>query len=76
MKVGEFFVRTGIMKQEEVDNVLRMQKAGDKRVFGVIAMKLGYIGEDALKKYLRHLEEEFEKVNAAIPHVLTEPLAE
>lgn len=66
-KVGEFFIRMGIMRQEDVENVLRRQQAGDKSTFGVIALKLGYIGEDAIKKYVSHLEKELQKSKASTP---------
>jgi len=37
-KIGEFLIQIGAMKQYQVDDVLRVQKDGDKRMFGEIAI--------------------------------------
>jgi hypothetical protein len=50
--IGDFLVRIGAMKRPQVEEVLRVQKAGDTRLFGVIAIELGYINETAVKRYL------------------------
>ena len=55
-KIGEYFVNKGHMTPPQVETVLRAQKMGDKCVFGVIAMRLGYITEDILKEYVAELE--------------------
>ncbi len=57
-RIGEFFVQNGMMDTHQVEVVIQKQRAGDKRVFGVIALKLGYITEDALKVYVDHLEKQ------------------
>jgi len=51
-KIGDTLLRIGAMTQEEVDDVLRRQKEGDTRKFGVIALKLEYIDHNALAAYL------------------------
>jgi len=51
-KIGEFLIRIGIMKEYQVDDVLRAQKAGDNRLFGEIAIEFGYINDEVLKKYV------------------------
>jgi hypothetical protein len=51
-KIGEFLVRIGAMKQFQVDDVLRVQGQGDKRMFGEIAIELGYIDDAALQRYV------------------------
>jgi hypothetical protein len=58
-KIGEFLVQIGAIKQYQVDDVLRLQKEGDTRLFGEIAIELGYIDDEAIKKYLeyRHSKE-------------------
>jgi len=53
-RIGDFLVRIGAMKPWELENVLRVQKGGDKRPFGQIAIELGYI--DAIKRYEDYLE--------------------
>jgi len=51
-KIGEFLVQIGAMQQYQVDDVLRVQESGDSRMFGEIAIELGYINDAAIKKYL------------------------
>jgi hypothetical protein len=50
--IGEGLVRIGAMKQDEVDAVLSRQQGGDKRLFGEIAIELGYIDDEAIKRYI------------------------
>jgi hypothetical protein len=51
-KIGEALVRIGAMKSYQVDDVLRLQSGGDKRLFGEIAIELGYIDDQAIRRYL------------------------
>ncbi|MGA2642430.1 MAG: hypothetical protein ABSG21_16190 [Spirochaetia bacterium] len=51
-RIGDFFVRTGVMTAEQVAEVLRLQEKGDKRMFGSIAISLGYVDVYALKAYV------------------------
>ena len=51
-RIGEALVRIGAMKTFQVEDVLRLQQAGDKRLFGEIAIELGYIDDEAIRKYL------------------------
>jgi hypothetical protein len=53
-RIGEFLVQIGAIKQYQVDDVLRLQKEGDSRLFGEIAIELGYIDDEAIKKYLEY----------------------
>jgi hypothetical protein len=39
-RIGDFLVRIGVMKPDQVEEVLRLQQAGDKRRFGEIAVGL------------------------------------
>ena len=55
-RIGDFLVRVGSLKASQVDEVLRLQKAGDSRKFGEIALELGYIHDDAIKRYVDYLE--------------------
>jgi len=52
-KIGEALVRIGAMKSYQVEDVLRLQRSGDRRLFGEIAIELGYIDDQAIQKYLR-----------------------
>ena len=51
-RIGEFLVQIGAMKQFQVDEVLRAQAEGDARMFGEIAIALGYIDDEAIRKYI------------------------
>ncbi len=51
-KIGEALVRIGAMKPYQVEDVLRVQKEGDGRLFGEIAIELGYIDDEAISRYL------------------------
>ena len=51
-KMGETLVRIGAMKSYQVAEVLRAQRAGDDQLFGEIAIELGYINDEVLKKYV------------------------
>ncbi|MBN1798001.1 MAG: hypothetical protein JW822_05470 [Spirochaetales bacterium] len=51
-KIGQGLVRIGAMTQDQVDDILKRQQAGDASLFGVMAIELGYIDPDTLLKYL------------------------
>jgi hypothetical protein len=53
-RMGDYLVRTGAMTQSQLEDVLRAQKAGDKRTFGEIATGLGYATKAAIDKFLAH----------------------
>lgn len=57
-RIGDFLMKIGAMKPEQVQDVLRLQKAGDKRRFGDIAIELRYISDDAIKRYVDYLEKQ------------------
>jgi hypothetical protein len=51
-RIGETLVRIGAVKPYQVDDILLVQKEGDSRLFGEIAIEFGYINDKALKKYV------------------------
>lgn len=51
-KIGEGLVRIGVLTQQQCDHVLELQRQGDKRLFGEIAISLGYVRFEELIKYL------------------------
>ena len=51
-KIGEFLLRIGVMNEHQIQEVLDVQKAGDSRMFGEIAIDFGYINDEVLKKYI------------------------
>jgi hypothetical protein len=54
-KIGEFLVRIDAMSQKQCDEVFKLQQNGDKRLFGEIAIELGYVDKEAIKQYF-HLD--------------------
>ena len=42
-RLGDYMIRTGLMNQSQVDEVVRVKATGDKRHFGEIAVSLGFI---------------------------------
>ena len=55
-RIGEGLIRIGAMTEEQVKDVLKRQKEGDTRLFGEIAISLGYIDDEAIRKYLESKE--------------------
>jgi hypothetical protein len=51
-KIGDFLVSIGAMKTWQVNDVLLSQRSGDARMFGEIAIALGYIDDAALQRYV------------------------
>ena len=51
-KIGEFLQRIGVINEQQIQEVLDAQKAGDSRMFGEIAIEFGYINDEVLKKYI------------------------
>jgi hypothetical protein len=47
-KIGEWFVRAGIMSKDDVKSVLMVQKEGNDSLFGIIAMEFGLIEPEVL----------------------------
>jgi len=55
-KIGEFLVKIGAMTREQVDHVLKLQAGGDQRIFGEIALDMKFLNDDAIKRYVDHLD--------------------
>jgi hypothetical protein len=55
-RIGDFLIKIGALNQQQVDDVLEHQKQGDTRIFGEIALELHYLNDDAIKRYIDHLE--------------------
>jgi hypothetical protein len=55
-KIGKALVRMGALTQEQVEDILQRQKAGNSSLFGVIAIELGYIDPETLLRYLASKE--------------------
>lgn len=57
-RIGEFLMEIGAMQSWQVEDVLRVQAAGDSRLFGEIAIELAYISDQALRKYIERRDSE------------------
>ena len=57
-RIGGFLVKIGAMTQDQVESVLHLQEIGNKQRFGEIAIALGYLNDDAIKRYLDYLEKQ------------------
>lgn len=57
-RIGDFLMKTGALNQDQVEDIVRKQRAGDKRLFREIAIELGYINEEAIKRYLDYIEKQ------------------
>ncbi len=51
-RIGEGLVRIGAMTEEQREKVLKMQEDGDNRLFGEIAVDLGFIDDQAILDYV------------------------
>jgi hypothetical protein len=52
-RIGDFLLRIGAMNELQVEEVLRIQREDEEpRMFGEIAVELGYVDDEALRKYI------------------------
>jgi hypothetical protein len=58
-KIGEFLVGIGAMSASQVTVVINHQQTGDERLFGEIAMELGYLADnEPIDKFLEFQEKQ------------------
>ena len=51
-KIGEGLVRIGAMTEAQRNEVIEKQKNGDERMFGEVAIDLGYINDEIIMEYI------------------------
>ncbi|MDA3808749.1 MAG: hypothetical protein PF518_00325 [Spirochaetaceae bacterium] len=51
-KIGEGLVRIGAMTEEQRNEVIEKQKNGDGRMFGEVAVELGFINDAIIMEYI------------------------
>jgi hypothetical protein len=51
-RIGDYLVRTGKLSQAQVGQVIGVQKAGDGRSFGEIAIGLGLVDKATVDSFL------------------------
>ena len=57
-KIGEFMIRIKALTREQVEDILRRQKEEEPdKLFGVLAVELGYLNEKALDEYIKSKED-------------------
>ncbi len=52
-RIGDFLVRIGAMTADQVSQVLKKQKSEPDRLFGELAIELGFIDDGAVDRYLQ-----------------------
>jgi len=57
-RIGDFLVRIGALTPAQVQAVLHLQEMGNEQRFGELALALGYLNDDAIKRYLDYLEKQ------------------
>jgi hypothetical protein len=57
-RIGDFLLSIGAMDEQQVEEVLRVQREDEEpRMFGEIAIELGYIDDSVLRKYVEQKAE-------------------
>jgi hypothetical protein len=58
-RIGEYLVGIGAMSATQVTVVINHQQSGDERLFGEIAMELGYLADnEPIDKFLEYQEKQ------------------
>lgn len=52
LRVGEFLVSIGAMTEKQVEEVLAEQEKAPEKLFGQIAIEMGFIDDSAINRYL------------------------
>lgn len=51
-KIGDGLVRIGAMTEGQRNEVIEKQNAGDERMFGEVAIELGFINDEIIMEYI------------------------
>ena len=57
MRIGDYLVSVGVLTESQVSEVLRLQKEGDKRKFGEIAVSQGFMEDSSIMRFTNFLSE-------------------
>jgi hypothetical protein len=55
-RIGDFFVNLGVMSAKQVENVIAIQRSGDTRSFGEIAVAFGFVEDNSLRRFADYLD--------------------
>ncbi len=58
IRIDDFVIRIGAMTPKQVETVLNLQEKTNGQQFGEIALALGYLKDDSLKRFLDYLEKQ------------------
>ena len=62
-KIGDFMVRIGALTPAQVEDILSRQEHEEPRkLFGILAVELGYLNDKALHKYISEEEKKKQKL--------------
>ncbi len=50
--MGEGLIRGKFLTRDQVEEILKIQRIGDERLFGEIAIDLGFIGDSSLTAFI------------------------
>ena len=52
LRVGEILVSIGAMTKEQVEEVMEEQERAPEKLFGQIAIEMGFVDDSAINRYL------------------------
>jgi hypothetical protein len=63
-KIGDFMIRIGALTLEQVEDILRRQEEEKPhKLFGILAVELGYLNDKALHEYIAQEEKKKQKLS-------------
>jgi len=65
-RIGEFLVCIGAMTDEQVQSVVEQQKQDQEKLFGEIAIEMGFINDAAVDRYLSDAKKNEELEGSAL----------
>jgi len=65
-RIGEFLVSIGAMTDEQVQSVVEQQKQDHEKLFGEIAIEMGFINDAAVDRYLANAKKNEELEGSAL----------
>jgi predicted transcriptional regulator len=55
-RIGGFLIRIGAITEAQRDEILNIQKSNPGKMFGEIAVELGFINKDSINQYLKSIK--------------------
>lgn len=57
MRIGEYLRAIGVLTEKQVDEIISLQKKGDTRKFGEIAVSRGFMEDNSITRFTNFLSE-------------------